>query len=672
TLYQPVNEISFLSWAVGNTSLIHPHSGVSAARAHEAKCNLVRAAIRACDALWAVEPRARIVHTDPLIHVTHAPGADSEAVRRASELNLSQYEAWDMLAGRSEPGLGGAARYLDILGVNYYHSNQWEHPSDERLHWHRGDPRRVDLADMIETLWRRYERPIFIAETGHVGDGRAIWLDEVATAALRCRARAVPLHGICLYPLVDRPDWQDLGQWHHSGLWDVPASPTQPDDAHRTVPRLLNQPYAQRLAFWQTQLDAHVDAAMCARAAAAPAPSFINPSGSPMSHLIAFSHLRWDFVYQRPQHLLSRLARRFPVIFVEEPVPNAAHCSLERLHPCEGVEVLRPHLTGTAGGFHDDHIPVLQEMLSAYLREQGIDRYALWFYTPMALPLAASLSPEAVIYDCMDELAAFKHAPRQLLQRESALLKMADLVFTGGMSLYEAKRERRAQVHCFPSSVDAAHFAPRDALQDDLLVKEERRPRIGYYGVIDERLDLPLVRALAASRPEWDFIMVGPVVKIDPATLPQGPNIEWMGQRGYDELPRLVAGWDVCLLPFALNESTRFISPTKTLEYLAAGKPAISTPIHDVVRSYAGVVAIASTAQEFAAACEAALSRTEQERALDALARAEVVSRTSWDVTVDAMSHLVEAHLKAAQPAAHSPSRAQMADAAVSEIARAA
>jgi len=363
-----------------------------------------------------------------------------------------------------------------------------------------------------------------------------------------------------------------------------------------------------------------------------------------MTTLIVFSHLRWDFVYQRPQQLLSRLARRFPVVFIEEPVPNALHAALERLQPCGGVEVLRPHLTGGAPGFHDDHIPQLQAMLADYLKAHALNDYWLWFYTPMAMPLAAELSPRGVVYDCMDELAAFRHAPRQLLQRENALFKAADLVFTGGQSLYESKRHRHPHVYCMPSSVDAAHFARAfdDGAEHELQAAIPG-PRLGYCGVIDERLDLGLIEALAATHAEWQIVMVGPVVKIDPASLPERANIHWLGQQDYADLPALIAGWDVCLLPFALNEATRFISPTKTLEYLAAGRAVVSTPIRDVVTPYGDIVAIAETRDAFVAACETALSSTPDERARAQAAGAAVVARTSWEATAMRMGDLIEA-----------------------------
>lgn len=394
-------------------------------------------------------------------------------------------------------------------------------------------------------------------------------------------------------------------------------------------------------------MDAHT-----AHAAHAPSAS---AAPSPLT-LIVFSHLRWDFVYQRPQQLLSRLAHRLPVLFLEEPVPGAAAPVLEVMDPEPGVRVLRPHVPSHGAGFHDAHSAQVQALLLAYLQENAIDRYWLWFYTPMALPLADPLAPQGVVYDCMDELAAFRFAPPELLQRESDLFARADLVFTGGHSLFEAKRTRHPNVHCFPSSVDAAHFgrAARPGSPEHDAQAYLGHPRLGYFGVIDERVDLDLVAALADAHADWQVVMVGPVVKIDPASLPRRANIHWLGQRDYAELPELVAGWDVCLMPFALNESTRFISPTKTLEYLAAGRPVVSTPIRDVVVPYAGIVAIADTPQAFVAACENALVRTPEEAATEAAAVQKLLARTSWDGTATAMAELLQEQQQA-KDAAQAP-----------------
>ncbi len=358
--------------------------------------------------------------------------------------------------------------------------------------------------------------------------------------------------------------------------------------------------------------------------------------------LIVFSHLRWDFVYQRPQQLLSRLAAHHSVVFVEEPMGEASQPWLEQSSPCPGVQVLRPHVCGPARGFHSDHLEVVQQLLNAHVGKLSMDRCLVWFYTPLALPFASQLKPDGIVYDCMDELSAFRHAPAELIQREKELFQAADLVFTGGPSLYESKRTQHGNVHCFPSSVDSAHFGQVTTCGDHPDQAEIGRPRLGYYGVIDERLDLDLIAALADAHSDWQIVMVGPVAKIDQATLPMRPNIHWMGQRSYADLPRFLAGWDVCLMPFALNEATRFISPTKTLEYLAAGKPAVSTPIRDVAEWHADVVSIAATPADFVKSCERVLARTDSEQRAFARAAAKTIATTSWDRTVSAMAMLLQ------------------------------
>jgi hypothetical protein len=363
-----------------------------------------------------------------------------------------------------------------------------------------------------------------------------------------------------------------------------------------------------------------------------------------MLTIIVFSHLRWNFVYQRPQHLLSRLAKNYQIVFMEEPVTNAESTFLEQLMPTSNVMVLRPHVTSSTSGFHDDHLPELQGQLANFMADRNITEYLIWFYTPMALPLANDLQPLAVIYDCMDELSGFKNAPRQLLQRENALYQLADLVLTGGPSLYESKRKRHTNVHCFASSVDAGHFKPQfNVVQADHPAQGHiAHPRLGYCGVIDERLDLELISELAESHPDWQLVMVGPVVKISQESLPRRANIHWLGQQNYDDLPQFMSGWDVCLLPFALNEATRFISPTKTLEYMAAERFSVSTRIKDVAEPYGHVVAIADTASEFIHACSALLNESELEKNQRKVLISEIVASTSWDLTVQSIDTLIK------------------------------
>lgn len=381
--------------------------------------------------------------------------------------------------------------------------------------------------------------------------------------------------------------------------------------------------------------------------------------------LVVYSHLRWRFVFQRPQHLMSRLAARgWRVQFIEEPVHTDGPARLVCHTPLPGVTVVVPHTQVPAPGFHDDQIAVLEPLLAQHLQAQGALGGVAWLYTPMALPVMKTAQARVVVYDCMDELAAFKDAPRQLRQREIALMKRADLMFTGGPSLYAAKRDQHPHVHCLPSAVDVEHFAPGRleaasapgqralALQGAL-----PRPRLGFYGVIDERLDLDLVAHLADARPGWQIVMVGPVVKIDPQRLPQRPNLHWLGMQDYETLPYLMAGWDLCLMPFAMNESTRFISPTKTLEYMAGKKPVVSTPVHDVVQLYSGLVAVAPAGDAFVDACQAMLDESAQLRRQRAEAMLDAVLSRSWDRAVEAVHQLlaarclhVDAWLDQAQP----------------------
>ncbi|MFL5327433.1 MAG: FAD-dependent oxidoreductase [Gemmataceae bacterium] len=360
--------------------------------------------------------------------------------------------------------------------------------------------------------------------------------------------------------------------------------------------------------------------------------------------LIVFSHLRWNFVYQRPQHLISRLAKQRRVIFIEEPMhtPNEqAHW--ERENPETNLTVCRAHIPNATEGFKEAESSLFPVMINHLLREEGVTDYVCWFYTPMAFPAARDLNPRAVIYDCMDELSAFLNAPPQILEREAQLLQRADAVFTGGPSLYRGKKDRHHNVHCFPSSVDAAHFGKaRDGKNEPEDQAKIPHPRFGFFGVIDERLDIPLLDSMARARPDWQFVLVGPVVKIDPAILPRHSNIHYLGQRAYADLPAFLCGWDVCLLPFARNESTKFISPTKTLEYMAAEKPIVSTPITDVAEPYGEIVYLGDTPESFLKACESAFNSSQEERAARFNAMRDVLARTSWDTTAAAMNEIIE------------------------------
>jgi len=373
--------------------------------------------------------------------------------------------------------------------------------------------------------------------------------------------------------------------------------------------------------------------------------------------LICFSHLRWNFVFQRPQHLMSRFARDMDVIYWEEPVDIRANETaflqvLEAEHGAN-VRIVVPHLPE---GMPDPaREATLKRLLDAHLA--GVcGPLVAWYYTPMMLTFSRDIDADVVVFDAMDELSKFKFAPAHLLDLEQALIDKADVVFTGGSSLYEAKKNRHPSVHCFPSSVDRAHFCKARARMFDPADQEDLpRPRLGFYGVIDERFDTGLLDQVAAMRPHWSFVMVGPVVKIAEEDLPRRHNIHYLGPKTYEQLPAYLSGWDVALMPFAMNESTQFISPTKTPEYLAGGKPVVTTPIRDVVRHYGSLegVKVAATAEEFAAACDAALELARNPDS-DWLAEADLMlSAASWDTTQARMAGFI-ADLLGTRSGAHS------------------
>ncbi|MEO6092908.1 MAG: UDP-galactopyranose mutase [Novosphingobium sp.] len=349
---------------------------------------------------------------------------------------------------------------------------------------------------------------------------------------------------------------------------------------------------------------------------------------------------------------MTRLALTHRVVFWEEPrTVEGLDAPRLSLRPClrSGVTVATPELPpGMEGAAACAALEILLDQAVANLAGPLV----LWYYTPMMLPFSQHLDADCVVYDCMDELANFKFAPPELLVLESQLLKTADLVFTGGYSLYEAKRDRHPRIYPFPSSVDRAHFlAARSALPQPEDLRALPQPRLGFYGVIDERMDLELIADLADARPDWSIVMVGPVVKIAEEDLPRRANIHYLGGKSYAELPAYLSGWDVALMPFAINEATRFISPTKTPEYLSAGKPVVSTPIVDVIRHYGDMegVKIARRGEQFIAACDAALelarSGGEWLEQADAF-----LLQTGWDQTVDQMSALISAQMLASGP----------------------
>jgi glycosyltransferase involved in cell wall biosynthesis len=368
--------------------------------------------------------------------------------------------------------------------------------------------------------------------------------------------------------------------------------------------------------------------------------------------LVCFAHLHWDFVWQRPQHLLSRFAQHGRVYYVEDAFyhpDDLVEPHMEVKERQNGVKVLVVHLPHYLRADEAAADEAQFAVLTRFFTDNSVKQYVFWYYTPMALGKSRLFSPVLTVYDCMDELAQFKFAPPELRQREQELFKKADLVFTGGQRIYESKREQHDDAHAFPSSIDKAHFGQaRDPkLAEPADQAGIAHPRIGFFGVIDERLDIELLGHLATDHPEWQFVIIGPVVKIDPATLPHNENIHYLGGKNYQELPAYLRGWDVATLLFARNESTEFISPTKTPEYLAAGRPVVSTSIRDVVRPYGdmNLVQIADDPKDFGKAVTIAL---EQGKDADWRTRTDdYLATISWDLTWQNMVNLMQDRLDA-------------------------
>jgi hypothetical protein len=359
--------------------------------------------------------------------------------------------------------------------------------------------------------------------------------------------------------------------------------------------------------------------------------------------IICFSHLRWNFIYQRPQHLMTGFSSAHRIFFIEEPYYESIAKSNYQIYkePLSNVFVVVPHLP--RGLSQEESGQSMREIIDSILHSEAISGFILWYYSPMMFGFSDHLDPLYTIYDCMDELSAFLFAPPALKENERALMKRADLVFTGGHSLYEAKRTMHRNIYCFPSSIDKNHFlTARKTPANPVDQCNIPSPRIGFYGVIDERLNIPMLESLADLRPAWHFILIGPVVKIDPATLPVKANIHYLGAKQYNELPLYLGGWDIAMMPFALNASTQFISPTKTPEYLAGGKPVISPSIRDVVTSYGepGLVHIADTPEEFITAAETIFdSHGEPAGWLEIVDG--FLANMSWEITVQEMERLI-------------------------------
>jgi len=355
--------------------------------------------------------------------------------------------------------------------------------------------------------------------------------------------------------------------------------------------------------------------------------------------ILCFSHLRWNDLRRRPRHLMSRFARTHRLFFVEDPVESDVPGMT--VHRCDetGVYIAVPTLPPK---LRSRWWQILEGLLRDMMNRYSVTDYIAWYYTPEAIRYTAALRPRVTVYDCIEEFTVLQGDSAESRENEKQLMSRCDLIFTGGYCLFEAKCEQHGRVYAFPSSADVDHFAQARFLTDDPSDQETlAHPRIGYAGVIDRRIHSGLLEEVADKRPDWQFVMIGPVAASDAKWLPERPNIHYLGMKPYDDLPKYCAGWDVGMLPLVTTEATRFRSPTHAAEYLAAGLPVVSTPIRDIVRTYSqiGLLRIGATADEFCGAIEASLNTS---MGMKWRERADHFLRTlSWDKTWSAMNRLL-------------------------------
>jgi glycosyltransferase involved in cell wall biosynthesis len=356
--------------------------------------------------------------------------------------------------------------------------------------------------------------------------------------------------------------------------------------------------------------------------------------------MIVFSHLRWEFVFQRPQHIISRFAKDRKVIVIEEPIEftKANKDTAYVIKPHKNITVLQPRM------LLEELPQKLPLLIKKYAEKDTFINPVFWFYSAMFSEVIPNAQHSMIVYDCMDELSAFKNASAELIEQERYLLSEADIVFSGGKSLYEEKKKYASNAFCFPSSVDHKHFAKayknKNAVPAD--IRNLPHPTAGFYGVIDERFDTGLLAQTAKQMPNVSFVMIGPVVKISQEDLPRLANIHYLGAKSYEELPDYLRAIDIAMMPFALNEATKFISPTKTLEFMAAGKPIVSTPITDVVRDYNKVLHIANTPESFAKAIKYYVHESPLKRQYREEQYKNILKKTSWDETVIQMKSIIK------------------------------
>lgn len=624
-VFNPINEISFLAWAASQPHLLHPPNNTEGVddqtvreRGYNAKCRLVRAALLAMRAMKEVEPRCVFMHAEPLVHVV-APRGRPELANLANTVCGWQWQAWNLLAGLERPELGGHGDSIDVMGLNHYHDSQWELETGQRLDWQAGDARRQSLCDLMLTAWKRYGKPLMLAETSHVGGGRARWLHEMAGQVSEVLGRSVPVQGLCLYPLTDRPDWNEPAHWHRSGLWHVANN--EPG-----LPRIVETQGLAALKSWQQYLPNR--------------PTVDQPL------VVVVCHRPWGEASHRTRHLMEQVARRWRVLWLEAPCPWDGAERLETRACGPTLERLTPYLARASCGPQAWSSEQLINLVLKHLETADLKPDAVWLTEPAALPLALALAPTCLVYQARAAADGQAHLQATALREADVVVSVDE---AGSLACMAAGRP----VNRIASGVDLEHFGPDTcdplawaSMEACSLQGHLPHPRVGFAGAIDARLDLALIVRVAQAHPNWHFVMVGPVCQPDRADLPDQANITWLGEQAPEIMPALMSQWDLAWLPWQAGPNTVGACPTQVLEYLASGLAVVAPWIRELVPLAPAGVRLASNHTMLSRACQVALARTSAQRlAEQRIARALLRGR-SWDRAAQRAVDLMRAGAK--------------------------
>ncbi len=549
---------------------------------------------------------------------------------------------------------------FDVLGLDYYAHSEVELYATGDQHRQRVPRKLNGLYQTLQEYWQRHRVPIMITETNCYGteQDRSSWLDFTLSDIRKLRSEGVPVIGYTWWPLIDHLDWDGalrhhVGKIHRVGIYelqretngDLTRHPTPLTELYRNLIQRGDEPAGELAPEKIEQKQIHHKRNPM-------------PPAKLEYPIIVHCHLRWDGVWQRPQQFLSRLSSKHRVLFAEGPTlvdeEITPRYELKEVPEYPNVTVMQtyfPRSNFQDGAWVDsERNRLLKEAVNGPLKGQ-FNHPVQWFYDPMAVTaFLGTVNESAVVYDCMDQLSQFKFAPPEILRRELELLGKADVVFCGGRKLWESKSRHNRNCHFYGCGVEVDHFAKARSAETTIPndVDFVHRPILGYFGVVDERMDYELVQKLAAANPEWSVVIIGPVCKVDPNTLPCLPNLYWVGRREYAQLPNYTKAFDVCLMPFAMNEATEYINPTKALEYMATGRQIVSTAVPDVVSNFSEVVRVANNHEEFIEFCKDAVASKNSNLIEKGLRMADA---NTWDCIVSKLDDHVREALK--RKAAH-------------------